>query len=462
MPKMDRFGTVQPHQIIRQFMDYNHWYDRCRNTIRVIQSCQFVACMNPAAGTFRIDPRLQRHFHTFAVSCPSQSSMFYVYHTILSHHLAQTWNRFSVQHMKLASALVGLSLVLHHRVSLMFLPTAMKFHYIFNLRDLSNIFQGMQFATIDTCPEPEDLMRLYLHEASRVYGDKLATQSDADNFKKLVREVTKNELDEVNEQRMFEEPMIYCHFGDGLSENKYMPVNKWTTLNAMLEDAQKAFNEMIGPLSLVLFEDAMCHVCRINRILECPRGNMMLVGVGGSGKQSLVRLASFISSMTVSQVRLRRGYNLLDFKAHINGLFCQVGIKNIASVLLMSDAQIPDETFLVVVNDLLAGAEIQDLFSVEEIDGIIDSIRNEVKQSGQLDTKSNCWRFFVDKVANGLKVVLCFSPVGSTLRQRARKFPAIANCTAVDWFHEWPKTALQSVSVRFLEHLKELPVNNYI
>jgi dynein heavy chain len=79
-----------------------------------------------------------------------------------------------------------------------------------------------------------------------------------------------------------------------------------------------------------------------------------------------------------------------------------------------------------------------------------------------LDTRENCWKFFIDRVRRQLKVVLCFSPVGSTLRVRARKFPAIINCTAINWFHEWPQEALISVSKCFLEDLDVLPVSKTI
>ena len=77
---------------------------------------------------------------------------------------------------------------------------------------------------------------------------------------------------------------------------------------------------------------------------------------------------------------------------------------------------------------------------------MINGVRNEVKGAGIMDSRENCWSFFIDRVRRQLKVVLCFSPVGSTLRVRARKFPAIVNCTSINWFHEWPKEALISVS----------------
>ena len=56
------------------------------------------------------------------------------------------------------------------------------------------------------------------------------------------------------------------------------------------------------------------------------------------------------------------------------------------------------------------------------------------------------------------QVVLCFSPVGATLRVRSRRFPAVTNCTSIDWFHEWPEEALMSVSARFLAEGTDLPV----
>lgn len=81
----------------------------------------------------------QRHFSVFALSFPGMDALSTIYSTILTQHLKV--GNFPVPLQKTTQQLINLALSLHQKVTSSFLPTAIKFHYIFNLRDLSNIFQ---------------------------------------------------------------------------------------------------------------------------------------------------------------------------------------------------------------------------------------------------------------------------------------------------------------------------------
>uniref|UniRef100_H0XMD8 Dynein axonemal heavy chain 17 n=1 Tax=Otolemur garnettii TaxID=30611 RepID=H0XMD8_OTOGA len=449
MPEVDKYGTVAPHTLIRQHMDHGHWYDRQKLTLKDVHNCQYVACMNPTSGSFTIDPRLQRHFCVFAVSFPGQEALTTIYNTILSQHLAYRTIPMTIQRM--SNQLVAAALALHQKVTATFLPTAIKFHYVFNLRDLSNIFQGLLFSTLECLKIPLDLARLWLHEAERVYGDKMVDEKDQETLRRVTIASTKKFFDDLGDELLFAKPNIFCHFAQGIGDSKYFPVTDMAHLNKLLVDALDSYNEVNAVMNLVLFEDAVAHICKINRILESPRGNALLVGVGGSGKQSLSRLAAYISALDVFQITLKKGYGIPDLKLDLAAQYIKSAVKNVPSVFLMTDSQVAEEQFLVLINDLLASGEIPGLFTDEELENIISSMRPQVKSLGMNDTRETCWKFFIDKVRRQLKVILCFSPVGSVLRVRARKFPAVVNCTAINWFHEWPEDALVSVSARFLE-----------
>ncbi|NXA80882.1 DYH9 protein, partial [Thryothorus ludovicianus] len=456
MPQVDTFGTVQPHTLLRQHLDYGHWYDRSRLSLKEISNVQFVSCMNPTAGSFTINPRLQRHFCVLAVSSPDQDSLSRIYSTILVQHLASGDFPEAVQ--RSAQQLIALALGLHRKVAATFLPTALKFHYVFNLRDFSNIFQGLLFSTPECLRQPQDLVRLYLHESSRVYRDRMAEESDCDTFDKIQREMVKKCFDDIEDTLEQTKHMnIYCHFAKGLGEPGYRPVPSWEELNQILVEALDSYNEVHAAMDLVLFEDAMCHVCRISRVLRAPRGNALLVGVGGTGKQSLTRLAAFLSSLEVFQITLRKGYGVPDLKADLANLYLKAGLKGVGSVFLLSEAQLVDEQFLVLVNDFLASGEIPDLFPDEEVENITSSVRNEVRGRGLVDSRENCWRFFIERVRRQLKVVLCLSPVGPRLRLCSRRFPALSGCSTMDSFQPWPRRALESVSLRFLRDMDTLP-----
>ena len=102
-----------PYLIIR--------YDRNKLSQKDIHSCQYIASMNPTAGSFTINPRLQRHFATFAVSFPSQDALFTIYNSILSDHLDSPGNKFPFLLRKLCQNVVNATLALHLKSSQVFL-----------------------------------------------------------------------------------------------------------------------------------------------------------------------------------------------------------------------------------------------------------------------------------------------------------------------------------------------------
>jgi len=61
----------------------------------------------------------------------------------------------------------------------------------------------------------------------------------------------------------------------------------------------------------------------------------------------------------------------------LSGLYLKAGLKNVGIMFLMTDAQVPNEHFLVLINDMLASGEVPDLFSDDDIENIIGGVRNE-------------------------------------------------------------------------------------
>ena len=91
--------------------------------------------------------------------------------------------------------------------------------------------------------------------------------------------------------------------------------------------------------------------------------------------------------MEVFQITLSKGYGIQELKNDLSGLYNKTGLKNLGTVFLMSDAQVADERFLVLINNLLASGEIPDLFSDDEVDNIVAMVKNEVKGAGIPDTR---------------------------------------------------------------------------
>jgi dynein heavy chain len=453
LPEVDAYNTQSAIALVRQHLDYGHWYDRQKLALKNIMNCQYIVSMNHTVGSFTVNPRLQRHFATFAVGLPIPTSLLTIYTTFLEGHLRGTGQ---TDLIALVPNLLKGSMALHNNVSANFRKTAKNFHYEFNLRHLSNLFEGLLNSQhLAFQGDSTKMVALWLHEAERVYGDRLVDATDLAKYRNLAAQAAKKHFPSANMSRFFAaenpDPLVFCHYAESVDEMLYNQVTDLTVLTETTVNALNEYNEVNAVMNLVLFEDAVKHVARISRIILNPAGHALLVGVGGSGKRSLCRLAAFICSYTVVQIQISSSYGLMDLKADLQDMYKKAGTKSEGLVFLFTDQQITNPRFLVYMNDLLASGNIPDLFPLEDMDEIINKVTPKVKAAGIVPGRVTCWDYFIGEVRKNLHVCLCFSPVSDDFRVRCTRFPALVNCTVIDWFQPWPVDALYKVGIQFLD-----------
>ena len=144
------------------------------------------------------------------------------------------------------------------------------------------MFQGLLGSRPEQFKDPDKMVRLWLHESERVYGDILVSYENMASYAKLAQGVGKKLFANVNIDRFFakENPdlLIYNHFANGdLQDKLYNEVSDVDSLGKVLNDALNEYNETNAAMPLVLFTDAMKHICRVTRVINNPSAALLLV-----------------------------------------------------------------------------------------------------------------------------------------------------------------------------------------
>lgn len=211
----------------------------------------------------------------------------------------------------MSDAVVDATSSLYEKISSDLLPTPAKPHYTFNLRDFAKVIQGVMMVNPKRVLTDTQLGRAFTHEACRVFRDRMVNYEDAGWITEQIKDQVEGNLKLDWAKVQPNERCFYGNFMDGLGADPkiYDEIPDLEKLSMVVNEYLADYNaESKSPMNLVLFLDAIEHVSRIARVLSQPRGNVLLLGVGGSGRQSLTRLATFLSEYQIFQVEIAKGY----------------------------------------------------------------------------------------------------------------------------------------------------------
>jgi len=206
-------------------------------------------------------------------------------------------------------------------------------------------------------------------------------------------------------------------------------------------------------MDLVFFDDAVTQVMGIMRILMQKRGNAMLIGVSGSGKQSLTHLAAYILEQTSFQVKLSKNFDPSKFREQIKEKMLIAGCEEHPTTFILNDTQIMYESFLEDINNILNTGDITGLYEVADLGRMAECLTPTLTKKKIPVNKENIKQQYVDSLRDNFHIILCMSPVGELLRVRSRMFPSLINCCTLNWFNSWPYEALVSVANQFLKRI---------
>ena len=299
---------------------------------------------------------------------------------------------------------------------------------------------------LENLPNKDYLVQLWLHETFRVFRDRLVDEKDRTKFNTFTHEYMENYLSMEWDPKSYQD-ILFGHFEN---EGQYIKLSETNKLIPRLDERLELYNSdsRVQPMNLVFFNDCIQHLSRISRVLRQQRGNALLVGVGGSGRQSMARLASNMNGMTAFSIEISKNYREKEFHEDIKKLLLKTGVEVDPQVFIFSDTQIVRESFLEDINNLLNSGEVPNLFAADERATICDELGPRARENGRGDNRDAILSYFVQLCRDNLHIVLTFSPVGDQFRNRCRQFPSIINCCTIDWYNPWPSEALYSVAYR--------------
>lgn len=255
MPYVDKYGTQSPIQLLRQILDYGSIFNREQLEERkYIQDLLIFACLNHKSGSFTVDLRLQKNFSSFTMYTPTDEIIKRIFGEILRCHLSTPG--FDDKIKNYSEKIMDSTVMFFTRTirNPQFSPSAKKFHYQFNFRELAKIIEGVMRSAPQVYKTTNSILRLWFHEIRRVFEDRFINNDDLNLFRTILKEAISKTIGDFQEKDSpFNDPIIFTTFMGEF----YSPIEDIIDLRRVMKEKLDEYNDVKAQMNLVLFDQAI-------------------------------------------------------------------------------------------------------------------------------------------------------------------------------------------------------------
>uniref|UniRef100_A0A0X3P013 Dynein heavy chain, cytoplasmic n=1 Tax=Schistocephalus solidus TaxID=70667 RepID=A0A0X3P013_SCHSO len=446
LPNEDKYGTQRVISFLRQMLEHSGFYQTSDMQWVRFERIQFVGACNPPTDPGRkpLSHRFLRHVPVVYVDYPGETSLKQIYGTF-NRAMLRMLPSLRSQADALTNAMVDFFLRSQKRFTVDMQP-----HYIYSPRELTRWVRGIHEALkpLESL-SVEGLVRIWAHEALRLFQDRLIEDSERFWTDQNIDDVAMTYFPHIDRLTALQRPILFSNW---LSKD-YVAVDQ-EALRDYVKARLKVFYEEELDVPLVLFNQVLDHVLRIDRVFRQAQGHLLLIGISGAGKTTLSRFVSWVNGLSIFQVKVHNKYTAEDFDEDLRNVLRRAGCKGEKITFIMDESNVMDSSFLERMNTLLANGEVPGLFEGDEFAALMTQCKEGAAREGlMIDSQEELYKWFTNQICRNLHVVFTMNPSSDGLKDKAATSPALFNRCVLNWFGDWSLEAYFQVGKEFTSKL---------
>ncbi|XP_044764010.1 dynein axonemal heavy chain 1-like [Coccinella septempunctata] len=454
---LNRYKVSTVVEFLRQTLDYQFWYDTDSFEKIPMENLGFVATTGPQGGLYRnISKRLLKYFDIYKVNDVSDENLTRIFSNILQVEWRK--NGFAADIALVTNSLANATLSVYEFCLDNFKTSPLKFSYSYNVWDFLKVLRGLFSLKKESADANKKIFnKLWMNECARVFGDRLLKLEERNKLYKELMIIYELQFKECFSETFngikYQEIPDKINFGTITCNGERYEEMDYENLKERLEEFSRKYHLSTG-IKLVLFKEVYPKIITISRLLSIENSHGLLLGVSGTGRKTLIDLASIVHNCKVFNPHISYLYDEKTWHNTFKQVLIHSGGGGKTTAMYLNEEHLIHQFILQDFNSFLQNGDIMDLFEIEEEPLVLNMVRLDAQCGNpNLNISSHdVYTFFIERCRRKLHIFFSLNCEPSTIEMRTQLFPSLVKyCTPI-WFNEWSDEALCDIAYRWTEN----------